>query len=122
MNHKISTFKNTLWELIPEFQAGNSKFDGDIIDLKDEHKDTICYQWLKFMPSWQDDYLPVACSDQEQFLDHLYLHSKIETLSMKMRDDIYMSLENRMRSMLLEVYQEYQGAPAEEFPGYARGQ
>lgn len=122
MNTGTKQFKDFLWDAMHKYESEAKNFTGDIIDLTDDHKDELCYQWFKAMPSWRDDYLPVSCSDQEQFLDHLYLHSKIETLSIKMRDDIYMSLESTLRDIIDGVYGEYYRVPEEEFAGYARGQ
>jgi hypothetical protein len=122
MKKGTAQFEEFLCDSMHKYEYEAKNFTGDIIDLTDQHKDELCYQWLKAMPSWRDDYLPLSCHDQEKFLDHLYLHSKAETLSIKMRDDIYMGLESTLEDIINGVYARYYKVPEEEFQGYARGQ
>jgi hypothetical protein len=122
MSDNLNYFIKSIKDVLPQMQDDNPKFSGDLLELDDESKDTLCHAWLKCMPSWQDDFLPPACTDQAKFLDHLYLHSKVETLSINMRDDIYMGLENKLRELVWEVYCEINLLKPEEFAGYERGQ
>ena len=57
--------KQQVKDYIDSLIYGGDNFQGDIIDLSDEQKDTLVLEWLLAYPSWQDDYIaPCLCNSK----------------------------------------------------------
>ena len=113
--------KQNLELQINNIQLRYKNWDGDLIDLNDYDKDTICYTFLRQMESWWDDMLPPVVINQAQFLDALY-HGQPDTVSTMLRGAIYLSLELCLRDLVQEIYDELNEVEPEPFAGYERGQ
>ena len=114
--------KEIKW-LIDDFYRVNQKWEGDIIDLIDSEKDVLCYEWLRAYPSWMDDYLPCCITgtvSQLEFLDMLYTEGT-DSVSLRLKDAIYLSLETSLRDMVQEYFCE-EHMEAEPFAGYGAGE
>ena len=119
----ISVFKDFINDaIIPLIEKNYKNFDGDIIDLEDQLKDDICYNFLINFPSWWDDVLPPATACRFGFLDELYNRSLGQNLSEIIRNDIYEYLESTLAEILAEEWAEHTGEYAEPFQGYGRGE
>lgn len=115
--------KNEIKFLIEDFYNKYDNWDGDIIDLEDEDKDVLCYEWLKAYPSWLDDCMPACISStasQLQYLELLYTKGT-DTVSETLKGIIYLDLECSMRERVQEHFCEAHMKP-EPFAGYERGQ
>ena len=113
--------KQNLELQISNMQPRYKNWDGDLIDLNDYDKDTICYTFLRQMESWWDDMLPPVVINQAQFLDALY-HDTRDTVSTMLKNAIYLSLELALRGLVQEIYDELNHVQPEPFAGYERGQ
>ena len=115
--------KQEILSLIEDFNEEYKNWDGDIIDLSDEHKDLLCYEWLLAYPSWMDDYLPVCISgikSQIEFLDLLYAKGTDEA-SQLLKGAIYLELESALRERVADLFCE-EHIEVEPFAGYGRGE
>lgn len=115
--------KNEIKELIEDFYRYSPRWEGDIIDLSDVQKDTLCYEWLRAYTSWLDDHIPcciIGTDSQIEFLDMLYIHGK-DVVSLRLKDAIYLSLECTLRERVQDHFDE-EYAEAEPFAGYEAGQ
>jgi hypothetical protein len=115
--------KNEIVFLIDDFVNKYQDWDGDIIDLTDEDKDVLCYEWLTAYPSWLDDTIP-ACihgtQSQIEFLDMLYSKGA-DAVSLRLKDAIYLYLESGLRERVQDHFCEAH-MKAEPFAGYGRGE
>lgn len=115
--------KQEILTLIEDFNEEYKNWEGDIIDLSDEHKDLLCYEWLLAYPSWMDDYLPVCITgikSQIEFLDLLYAKGTDEA-SQLLKGAIYLELECSLRERVADLFCE-EHMEAEPFAGYEAGQ
>lgn len=113
--------KQNLKLQISNMQPRYKNWDGDLIDLNDYDKDTICYTFLRQKESWWDDMLPPVVINQAQFLDALY-HDTPDTISTMLKNAIYLSLELALRDLVQDIYDELNEVQPEPFAGYERGQ
>jgi len=118
----MQSFEETLDAVLPTMMSEYKRWEGDLLDLVDGDKDTICYFFLKNMPSWWDDYLPPNLLDQHNFLDELYTNSRNEQISCTLRDSIYLTLELFLREQVLNSYARVMDIESEAFAGYDRWQ
>jgi len=118
----IQSFEETIDAALPHMMLGYKRWQGDLIDLTDEDKDTMCYFFLKNMPTWWDDYLPPNLLDQHNFLDELYTNSRSEQISCTLRESIYLTLETFLREKVQDSYARVLEIPTEEPQGWRRGQ
>ena len=106
---------------VANIQPRYKNWQGDLIDLNDYDKDTLCYAFLLQMTSWWDDVLPPTVVNQQVFLDVLY-HTDSNTVSHMLKDAIYLTLESTLRDLVQEIYDELNHVQPEPFAGYERGQ
>lgn len=121
MSHPEAEFKIWLYDNLPTYARDHRNFDGSIIVLSDEHKDEICYNFLKYFTSWWDDVLPPCLVRPAVFLRYLYEETEDEDLSCILRGDIYLSLELHLNTLVGEVHDLLNIKP-EPFAGYERGE
>lgn len=118
----MQSFEQTVDAVLPSIMEGYKSWEGDLVELKDGDKDTICYLFLKNMPSWWDDILPPNLLDQHNFLDELYTDSMGEQISCTLRDSIYLTLELFLREQVFDSYARVMEIPTEEPQGWRQGQ
>jgi hypothetical protein len=115
--------KDVIKFLIEDFHNKYQDWDGDIIDLTEDDKDLLCYEWLKAYPSWLDDCLPACIIGQETqlyYLDMLYTKGT-DDVSQLQKCFIYLEAEEALREKVQEHFCEAH-MKAEPFAGYERGQ
>jgi len=122
MTDSLPEFKRWLSNALMAYKPSYKHFTGDFIDYTDEHKDDICYNFLLNFPSWWDDVLPPQTSNPSNFLFVLYRGSFNESISISIREDIYLSLEIGLADIVESVFNETFNIPVEEFAGYEVGQ
>jgi len=118
----IETVKQNLELLVANIQPFYTNWDGDLIDLTDYDKDSACYKFLLQMPSWLDDVLPPCISHQKDFLDCLYNDIESDMCSQVLKSAIYLHLEQTLRVLVQEVFDEINNVQPEPFAGYERGE
>ena len=74
------------------------------------------------MPSWLDDVLPPCISHQKDFLDCLYNDIESDMCSQVLKSAIYLHLEQTLRVLVQEVFDEINNVQPEPFAGYERGE
>jgi hypothetical protein len=115
--------KQQVKDYIDSLIYGGDNFQGDIIDLSDEQKDTLVLEWLLAYPSWQDDYIPAFLCNSKRVGYLRLLYKCNDPASQMLKDEMYLSLESTMRDLIEEYYQqEHTNLKPEPFAGYERGQ
>jgi len=115
--------KNEIVFLIDDFVNKYQDWDGDIIDLTEDDKDLLCYEWLKAYPSWLDDCLPaciVGRHTQLEYLKILYTNGT-DDASQLLKCFIYLDAEEALREKVQDHFCEAH-MKAEPFAGYEAGQ
>lgn len=115
--------KDVIVFLIDDFVNKYQGWEGDIIDLSEEDKDVLCYEWLKAYPSWLDDCMPaciIGTESQLEYLDILYTDGS-DGASELLKCLIYLDAEEALRDKVLEHFCEAH-MEAEPFAGYRRGE
>jgi len=118
----LINFEAVLDQMVDELHPEYRNWDGDVMELNDTHKDSICYHFLLNMKTWWDDILPPVLINPEDFLHELYTNSASQSISAVIRDDIYLSLELTLRDLVQDSYDRVNQTKPEPFAGYDRGQ
>lgn len=122
MTESKTEFKEWLAAVLPLYAPDYRHFNNDLMGYSDDHKDWVCFAFLKHFPSWWDDVLPPCLLDPRYFLHYLYQETEDEELSLILRGDIYLALESTLCPIVEEVFNEVYNVQPEEFAGYEVGQ
>lgn len=122
----LSMFEDYVSTMIGFYDIETPKWEGNVQDLSDKHKDALCHEWLRLFPSWHDDIygevfeeeIPQGMGNDDNFIDVMYSSDEFN----KEKDMVYFYMERKLCEIVEEVYNDVYNIRPEPFPGYEAGQ